>query len=75
MVTRERTERIPGHLCVIVTVVVDKTGRNDLALCVDGAARRASQFTHLNDFTVLDGDVTTVGRIAGPIDDAAIFNE
>ena len=71
-------QRIPAHLAVVVSVNVDKAGRDDLSGCVDGLGgiafqRRTARPTapNLDDLAVFDGDVGIESVRAGSVDDGA----
>src|SRR5438067_506036 len=75
MVAGEGAERVPGDLRVVMAMIVDKAGRDDLAADIDGLAGRAGQFAHLDDLAVLDRDIALKGRHAGAVDDPAVLDQ
>ena len=72
---RERAQRIPRHLRVVVAVVVDETRRHRQAIGIDGARRRAVDLADFDDLAVLDAKVATEGRHPRAIDDAAVTDQ
>ena len=75
VVARERAQRVPGDLRVVMAMVVDKARRHDEALGIDGACRRPRQFADLDDLAVLDPDIAAERRRARAVDDAAVLDQ
>ena len=64
VVARERAERVPGDLRVVMAVVVDKAGRDGLAAGIDGLRRRRRDSLPIS--TILPSLTATSPRYAGP---------
>src|SRR5437879_3148971 len=75
MVARERAERVPGDLRVVMAMIVDKAGRNDLTAGIDGLAGRAGELAELGDLAVLDRDVAAKRRHTRAVDDQPILDQ
>src|ERR1700737_1830885 len=75
VVRRERAQRVPGCLSVIMAVVVDKAGCHHLPRGVDRALRRAAQLAEFDDLAVLDADIAAEGRRSRAVDDATILDQ
>ena len=73
VVARERAERVPGDLRVVMAVVVDKAGGDDLAAGIEHLAGGAGQFADLGDLAVFDRDIAMERRHPRPVDDPAIL--
>ena len=73
VVARKRARRVPGDLRVIMAMIVDKAGRDDLPAGIDGLLCRTGQFADFDDLAVLHADIAAVGRPARAVDDAAVF--
>src|SRR5262249_50636197 len=71
VVAGKGAERVPGNLRVVMAVVVDKTGGDDLAADIDRLPARAGQLAHLDDLAVLDRDIAVERGHARAVDDAA----
>ena len=52
MITGERAQGIPGHLRIVVAMVIDKPRRDHQAVGIDGACRGAAQFAYLDNLAV-----------------------
>ena len=70
---RRREQRVPGGLAVVVRVQVDEAGREQQAVGVDGAVRRAvGECAGLGDLGAhagVDGDVGRTRRYAVTVDE------
>ena len=53
MFGRERAERVPGDLGIVMAVIIDKTGSDGATLGIDRARRSAAQLTDVDDLAVL----------------------
>jgi hypothetical protein len=67
-------QRIPGHLRIIVAVIIDEAGGDHEAIGINGARRGVPQFANCDNFAVGDRDIAAEGRHAGAIDDSTILN-
>src|SRR5437016_12674670 len=75
MVARERAERIPGDLRVVMAMVVDRARRDDLAADIDGLPGGARQFAGLGDLAVLDRNIAAERRHPRAVDDQAVLDQ
>ena len=66
-------QRVPGHLRIIVAVVIDEARRDHQAIGINRARRRGAQFAHRDNFAVADRHIAAEGRHAGAIDDATVL--
>jgi hypothetical protein len=72
VITRDGAPGIPPDLCVVVSVQINKTGRNNLASRVDDLGTRAVRpAANLRDLAVLDPEVAFESRHSRAIDDGA----
>src|SRR5262245_52562156 len=75
MIAGEGTQRVPGHLRIIVAMVIDETGRHHEAIDINGARRRAAEFADRDNFAVAHGDIAAEGRYTGAINDSTVLNQ
>jgi hypothetical protein len=75
VVARERAQRIPGDLGVIVAVIVDKARGDRLTADIDDRVGSTRQFADLDDLAVLDGDIAMERRHARAVDDPAVLDQ
>ena len=75
VVGRERAQRVPRDLRVVMAVIVDKAGRDDLPRGVDRALGRPAQLADLGDLAVLDADISAKRRHSGAVDDPAVLDQ
>ena len=75
MLRRERAQRIPRHLRVVMAMVVDETRRHREPIGVDRPCRRAIDFADFDDLAVLHCKVAAECRHPRAIDDAAITDQ
>ena len=62
VVGRERAQRVPRDLRIVVAVIVDKARRDHLPGGIDRAFGRPAQFADLGDLAVLDTDIAAKRR-------------
>ena len=67
-------QRVPGHLRIIVAMVIDEARRDHQAVGINGARRRVAQFAQRDNLAVGDRHIAAKGRHAGAIDDATILD-
>jgi hypothetical protein len=75
MLGRERTERIPGDLRVIVAMVVDKAGSDGTAVGVDRAFSRTAQLADFGDLAVFAANIAAKPRLSRAVDNEAILDQ
>jgi hypothetical protein len=61
-------------LGIIVAVIIDKAGRDDEAISINGAGRRVAEFADRHNLPVGDCDIAAEGGHAGAINDATVLN-
>ena len=67
--------RVPGDLCVHVSVAIDEAGRDDHAFGIESAFGRRANATDLDDQPILDANIGLISRYAGTVDNRAVFDQ
>ena len=75
MITRARTDRIPEHLRIHVRVTVDESGRDHVAVGIDGLFRFAVDAPDGGDASVGHRDVGAVPRGTRTVDHGAVLDD
>src|SRR5262249_39689631 len=75
VIARERAQRIPGDLGVVVAVIVDEARGDRLTSDIDDRVGSARQFADLDDLAVLDGDIAMERRHPRAVDDPAVLDQ
>src|SRR5262249_42882008 len=75
MVGRERAQRVPGNLRVVMAMVVDKARGHSPPCCVDRPFGRPAQFAEFGNLAVLDTDIAPERRHPRAVDDAPVFDQ
>jgi hypothetical protein len=74
VVAGEGAQRVPGHLRIIVAVIIDEAGGDHQAIGINGARRRIPEFADRDNLAVGDPDIAAEGGHAGAIDDAPVLD-
>jgi hypothetical protein len=72
---RERAQRVPGDLRVVMAVVVDKAGGDRAAVGIDDLVGGAGELADLGDLAVLDPDIAAERRHARPVDNEPVLDQ
>ena len=75
MIAGEGAQRVPGHLRIIVAMVIDEARRDHEAVGINRPRRRGAEFADRDNFPVGDRDIAAEGGHAGAIDDAPVLNQ
>ena len=74
MIAGEGAQRVPGHLRIVVAVIIDEARRDHQAIGINGARRGVSQFADRRNFALADPDIAPESGHTGAINDAAILD-
>ena len=56
-------------------VSIDPTGGDQQPVGIDSLFCLTAEFAHLDDATILDGDIAGIGALTGSIDDGPAFDQ
>jgi hypothetical protein len=74
VITGEAAHRIPGHLRIIVAMVIDEPRGHHQAVGINGARGRPAQFAGGDNFTVGDSHVPSESGHSRAIDHATVLD-
>jgi hypothetical protein len=75
VIARVGTERIPGDLGIVMSVVVDDSGSDHQAIRIQHLARLSTHLSDLDDMTVANGDVAVKARQSGTVNNLSVSDD
>ena len=75
VIAGEGAQRVPGHLRIIVAVIIDEARRDHQAVGINRTRRSIPEFADRDNFALADANIATEGRHAGAINDATVLNQ
>ena len=72
VIAGEGAQRVPGHLRIIVAVIINEAGGDHQPVGINGAGRGIPEFADRDNFAVGDPDIAAEGGHAGAIDDRPV---
>ena len=73
VIAGEGAQRVPGHLRIIVAVIIDEAGGDHQPVGINGAGGGIPEFADRDNFALADPDIAAEGGHAGAIDDAPVL--